>query len=362
MKTPPPSPPRRYSSDDERYAAIARRDRDADGRFFYSVRTTGVYCRPSCAARLPRRENVQYHTSCEEAERAGFRACKRCQPNGPALEQEHATRVAAACRSIEEAEKEPSLEALAKAAGMSRFHFQRVFKGIVGLTPKAYAKARQAERIRKELPRHGTVTEAIYEAGYNSNGRFYADSSEVLGMSPKRFRTGGTGETIRFAVGESTLGSILVASSEQGVCAILMGDDPDLLARDLQDRFPKARLVGGDLDYEQTVSRVVGFVQAPRAEFDLPLDVRGTAFQRQVWQALRKIPAGKTATYTEVAKRIGVPAAVRAVAGACAANALAVVIPCHRVVRTDGSLSGYRWGVERKRALLDEEASSSKQS
>lgn len=278
----------------------------------------------------------------------------------PSSDDSHyAEKMIAACRTIEQADEAPSLEELAKSAGISRFHFHRLFTRIVGITPKAYAKAKRAERVRQELPRSSSVTDAIYESGYNSNARFYSDSATMLGMSPKRYRAGGAGETIRFAVGESTLGSILVASSERGVCAILIGSDPEVLARDLQDRFPKAHLIGGDRDYERIVAKVVGFVQSPRTGFDLPLDVRGTAFQQRVWKALLNIPAGRTATYTEIAKRIGSPAAVRAVAGACAANALAVAIPCHRVVRHDGSLSGYRWGVERKRALLDMEAAQS---
>ncbi len=346
----------RYATDEARYVAAEKRDRQADGQFVYSVKTTGVYCRPSCAARLARRENVQFHVSCEAAERAGFRACKRCQPNGAALEEQHATKVAAACRSIETSDDVPNLDALAKAAGMSRFHFHRVFTKIAGLTPKAYAKAHRAERMRQELSKRGSVTSAIYEAGYNSNGRFYAESSQMLGMAPKHYREGGAGAMIRFAVGECSLGSILVASSEQGVCAILMGDDPDALVKDLLDRFPKARLIGGDRDYERVIAQVIGFVEAPRLGLSLPLDVRGTAFQRHVWQALCEIPAGQTMSYTEVAQSIGSPKAVRAVAGACAANAIAVAIPCHRVLRTDGSLSGYRWGVERKRKLLEKEA------
>jgi len=347
----------RYLSDDQRWAAVVRRDRDADGEFYYSVKTTGVYCRPSCAARLARRENVAFHISCEAAEKAGFRPCKRCQPNGPGLDEQYAARVARACRTIETAEEEPNLKRLAKAVGMSPFHFHRVFTKTVGLTPKAYATAHRAERMRKTLARSHAcgITEAIYEAGYNSNSRFYEKSSEMLGMRPKSFRSGGTGTTIRFAVGECSLGSVLVASSEQGVCAILLGDDPDELARDLQGRFPRANLIGGDRDFERVVSHVVGFVERPDQSWDLPLDVRGTAFQQRVWQALRNIPAGKTSTYSEIAKRIGSRKAVRAVAGACAANALAVAIPCHRVVRTNGSLSGYRWGVERKRALLERE-------
>lgn len=338
-----------------RWKAVVHRDRNADGKFYYSVKTTGVYCRPSCAARLARRENVQFHISCKDAERAGFRPCKRCQPDSQSLDELHAVAVARACRIIETAEKAPALETLAKSAGMSVFHFHRVFKKIVGLTPKAYATAHRAKRMRKELPKRKTVTEAIYGAGFNSNSRFYAGSSQMLGMTPKKFREGGTGTAIRFAVGECSLGSILVASSEKGVCAILLGDDPNELAKDLQNRFPKARLIGGDKNFERIVARVIGFIEAPKFGLNLPLDIRGTAFQQRVWKALCEIPVGATASYTEIAKRIGAPKAIRAVAGACAANAIAVAIPCHRVLRNDGNLSGYRWGVERKRTLLQKE-------
>ena len=291
----------------------------------------------------------------EDAERAGFRPCKRCKPNGPGLAEQHAATVAAACRAIEAAEELPDLGALANSAGMSRFHFHRIFKAETGLTPRAYAAAHRSARMREVLPKRSTVTEAIYEAGFNSNGRFYANSSEMLGMKPRNYRSGGAGMTIRFAVGECSLGSILVAASDRGVCAIMMGDDPDLLTKDLQNRFPKANLIGGDRDFEATVAKVVGFVEAPKIGLNLPLDVRGTAFQQRVWQALREIPAGSTASYSEIAKRIGLPRAVRAVAQACASNAIAVAIPCHRVLRTDRNLSGYRWGVERKRALLKRE-------
>jgi AraC family transcriptional regulator of adaptative response/methylated-DNA-[protein]-cysteine methyltransferase len=345
----------RYDGDEERWNAVLRRDRDADGKFYYSVKTTGVYCRPSCASRLALRENVRFHASCEAAERAGFRPCKRCQPNGPALAEHYASAVAAACRRIETAEDAPRLDVLAKAAGMSRFHFHRVFKSVAGLTPTAYANAQRAERLRKALSQRRTVTEAIYAAGFNSNSRFYAQSSRMLGMAPKRFRAGGAGAALRFAVGECSLGSILVASTENGVCAILLGDEPEQLVRELQDRFPKAELIGGDRRFERLVAKVVGFIETPKLGLDLPLDVRGSAFQRRVWEALCKIPAGATASYAQIAKRIGLPKAVRAVAGACAANPVAVAIPCHRVVRTDGGLSGYRWGVERKRALLERE-------
>jgi AraC family transcriptional regulator of adaptative response/methylated-DNA-[protein]-cysteine methyltransferase len=342
--------------DDGRWSAVRRRDRAADGTFVYSVRTTGVYCRPSCAARLPRRENVAFHETCADAERAGFRPCKRCRPNEPARADRQAAAVAAACRLIEEAEEVPSLDTLAQAADMSRFHFHRVFKAVTGVTPKAYAETHRGNRVRAELAARDTVTQAIYGAGFNSGSRFYAASSGLLGMTPTEFRAGGSGNVIRFAVGECSLGAILVAATDKGVCAIEFDDDHERLVRNLQDRFPNARLVGGDEAFEQLVAKVVGFVDAPARGLDLPLDIRGTAFQRRVWDAIRDIPAGSTASYAEIARRIGVPKAVRSVAQACASNAIAVAIPCHRVVRTDGSVSGYRWGVARKRALLAREA------
>jgi AraC family transcriptional regulator of adaptative response/methylated-DNA-[protein]-cysteine methyltransferase len=341
---------------DPRWASITARSPAADGTFFYSVRTTGVYCRPSCPARLPRPENVRFHSTREEAEGAGFRPCKRCKPDQPSLLEQHTVLVTQVCRLIEASESTPSLEHLAAGAGMSAFHFHRVFKAITGLTPRDYAAAHRGERVRKELGRAATVTAAIYDSGYSSNGRFYGESEQVLGMTPSTYRAGGADAAIRFAVGECSLGSILVARSDRGVCAILMGDDPDALTRDLQDRYPRATLIGGDAEFERLVSQVVGFVEAPGIGLALPMDVQGTAFQQRVWQALREIPAGSTTTYTEVARRIGSPTSVRAVAQACAANPLAVAIPCHRVVRTDGALSGYRWGVERKRALLEREA------
>ncbi len=341
---------------DPRWDAIVHRDKRADGSFFYSVETTGVYCRPSCAARLARRENVRFHASIADAERAGYRACRRCRPNEAALAERQAALVAKICRLIEESSEMPNLDELAKAADMSRFHFHRIFKKVTGVTPKAYADAHRADRVRDELGKTNTVTEAIYTSGFQSNGRFYATSSKMLGMTPTAFRKGGHGASIRFAVGECWLGSVLVAATDKGVCAISFGDDPDALVRDLQDRFPKAALVGADANFEKLVAQVVGMVEAPTQSLDLPLDVRGSAFQKRVWQALREIPAGSTASYADIAARIGQPGAVRAVARACATNSLAVAIPCHRVIRTDGGLSGYRWGVERKRALLDREA------
>ncbi len=352
----PTEQPAAATLSDPRWARVVARDPQADGRFCYAVRTTGVYCRPSCGSRTPRPENVRFFASAAAAERAGFRPCKRCRPDQPPLAERQAALVAALCRQIEAADTPPSLAELARGAGMSAFHLHRLFKAVTGVTPRAYAAELRARKVRATLGGGGRITDAIYAAGYNSSGRFYQESAHLLGMPPGSFRDGGNRAVIRFAVGECSLGSILVAASERGVCAILLGDDPDALARDLQDRFPKAELIGADAAFEQLVATVVGFVEMPGRGLDLPLDVRGTAFQQRVWQALREIPAGTTASYAEIAQRIGAPKAVRAVAGACAANALAVAIPCHRVVRSDGGLSGYRWGVERKRALLEREA------
>jgi AraC family transcriptional regulator, regulatory protein of adaptative response / methylated-DNA-[protein]-cysteine methyltransferase len=341
---------------DSRWGAIVDRKPAADGKFYYSVKTTGVYCRPSCAARLARPENVAFHATRQEAEKAGFRPCKRCKPDRPSLVEEHASKITAICRLIEQSDEPPRLDKLAAEAGMSVFHFHRVFKAVTGLTPNGYAKANMAKRVRTKLGEGSSVTEAIYDAGFNSNSRFYETSNQMLGMTPSEFRAGGSDTDISFAVGECSLGSILVATSEKGVCAILIGGDPAQLVRDLQDQFPKANLSGNEKRYEALVAKVVGFVEQPGLGLDLPLDIRGTAFQQRVWKALREIPVGGTASYAMIAKKIGLPKSVRAVAQACAANSLAVAIPCHRVIRTNGSLSGYRWGVERKRTLLDREA------
>jgi AraC family transcriptional regulator of adaptative response/methylated-DNA-[protein]-cysteine methyltransferase len=350
-----PASPQSFTSDEDRWQAVVRRDRGADGRFFYSVKTTGVYCRPSCASRLARRENVEFHSTPADAERAGFRACKRCNPDELSAGGGHARAVAKACRLIEAAAVAPDLDALAAAVDMSPSHFHRVFKSQTGLTPKAYATARRSRRVREELSRRDTVTSAIYKAGFNSSGRFYASSAKVLGMKPTAFRAGGAGATIRFAVGECSLGSILVAATQHGVCAIKLGDEPAALVRDLKDQFPRAQLTGGDRDFEQWVARVIAFVERPAIGLDLPLDVRGTAFQERVWQKLCEIPCGKTRSYSQIAEDLGTPNATRAVGQACAANPVAVAIPCHRAVRTDGSLSGYRWGLQRKAKLLEAE-------
>ena len=341
---------------DPRWTAVVARDLAADGQFVYAVRSTGVYCRPSCPARRARPENVEFHATPAAAERCGFRPCKRCQPDQLPLAARNAARIAGLCRFIESAESPPSLAELAAASGLSVWHLHRVFKAVTGLTPKAYALAQRARRVRTQLQGCASVTEAIYNAGYNSNGRFYEESAALLGMTPSQYRAGGANIEIRFAIGRCSLGAVLVALSARGVCAILLGDDAQALTNDLGARFPAARLIGGDPELEQVLARVVAGVEAPERGIDLPLDVRGTAFQQRVWQALREIPAGRSASYGEIARRIGSPKAVRAVAGAIAANPLAVAIPCHRVVRGNGQLSGYRWGVARKRTLLEREA------
>jgi AraC family transcriptional regulator of adaptative response/methylated-DNA-[protein]-cysteine methyltransferase len=344
--------------DEARWAAAVARDGAFDGHFYYSVETTGIYCRPSCAARRPKRAHVRFHDTAAEAEAAGFRACKRCKPGQPSLVQLHAEKVAEACRLIEAAEDEPRLDALARAVGLSPYHFHRIFKTVLGVTPKTYATAHRNKRVREELGRSATVTQAIYGAGFNSNGRFYATSSEVLGMTPSQFRSGAPNSEIKFAIGDCSLGSVLVAASDKGVCAILFGDDAETLRNDLRKQFPRARIVGGDKVFGQLAAEVIAFVEAPRIGLDLPLDVQGTAFQHRVWDALRRIPTGSTASYAEIAKAIGSPKSVRAVARACASNRIAVAIPCHRVIGSDGSLTGYRGGIERKRALLAKEAKS----
>lgn len=345
---------------DPRWLRVQDRDHTANGKFYYSVSTTGVYCKPSCAARAARPEHVQFHKTCADAEGAGFRACKRCKPGQADLRETHAKLIADSCRLIEAAETTLTLEYLATKAGLSSFYFHRVFKAVTGLTPKDYATAHRAKKIRQELKKNISVTDAIFEAGYNANSRFYEKSKQVLGMTPSNYKSGGSNTVLRFAIGECSLGTILVASSERGVSAIFIGQDPDALIKDLQDTFPRAQLIGADKDYEALVAKVVGLIEAPLSNQEiiqhLPLDIRGTAFQQRVWQALQQIPLGKTVSYSELAALIGLPKAVRAVASACAANKLAVAIPCHRVVRTDGSLSGYRWGVERKIALLDLES------
>jgi AraC family transcriptional regulator of adaptative response/methylated-DNA-[protein]-cysteine methyltransferase len=341
---------------DPRWQAVLARDPGADGQFVYAVKTTGVYCRPSSSSRLPRLENVEFFETAAQAEAAGYRPSKRAAADQSSVTEQYARLVTQACKLIESADNLPTLGTLAEQAGMSPFHFHRVFRATTGLTPRAYANAHRARKVRAQLTPAQSVTEALYEAGFNSNSRFYESSAAVLGMKPAQYRAGGANTEIRFAVGQCSLGAILVAQSARGICAILLGDDPDLLVRNLQDKFPKAELIGADPEFEQRVAKVVGFVEAPAIGLDLPLDLRGTAFQERVWQALRTIPVGSTASYGEIAALIGAPKSFRAVAQACGANCVAVAIPCHRVVRSDGNLSGYRWGVERKRQLLERES------
>jgi AraC family transcriptional regulator of adaptative response/methylated-DNA-[protein]-cysteine methyltransferase len=347
----------RFIDDEARWAAIRRRDPAADGEFVFAVSTTGVYCRSTCAARPARRENVSFYATPVEAEAAGFRPCKRCRPDLPPRAEREANLIAQACRHIEEAEEEPVLAALAEKAGLSPHHFHRVFKRVTGVTPKAYAAARRQSRVQANLAAGSGVTEAIYASGFNSSGRFYEAVSGMLGMTPSAYRKGGEGEEVCHAIGRSSLGCVLVAATRRGVCAILMGDDPAALRADLKTRFPKAELIEPTPGFAELVAEVVRLVDDPRRgdALNLPLDIRGTTFQRRVWEALRAIPAGETASYAEIAQRVGSPHAVRAVASACAANKIAVAIPCHRVIAADGGLSGYRWGVERKRRLLERE-------
>ena len=333
-----------YASAERRWTAVVERDAAADGAFVFAVRSTGVVCRPGCASRTPKRSNVAFFDTLDEAMDAGFRPCKRCRPDARSPQERLAAQVVRACRRLEREEPEPTLEALAAEAGLSRAHFQRVFKRAVGLTPKQYARTRRAERFRTSLGR---------AAGFGSSSRAYEGAA--LGMTPSAYRNGAAGLPIRYGVAACSLGWLVVAVSERGVCAIEFGDDPDELPARLRERFPGAELDEGGAAFVRVLEQVVAFVEAPASGLDLPLDIRGTAFQQRVWEALRLVPPGSTVGYAELAARIGRPEAARAVAGACAANALAVAIPCHRVVRADGSLSGYRWGGERKRALLERE-------
>lgn len=340
-----------YKTEEERWAAVEQRDAKAEGKFVYAVRTTGMYCQPGSPARLPSRVNVEFFDTAEAAEAAGYRCSRRAKGKA-----QRTALVARACRIIEALEIPLKLDELAARMGLSPYHFHRVFKAETGLTPKAYSSAYRASRVRDELEnKASSITDTIYGAGFNSNSRFYETADDLLGMRAQDYRAGGVGAIIRFAVGQCSLGAILVAQSQRGICAIFLGDDPDLLVRDLQDQFHNAEIIGCDGEFELLVAQVVGFVETPLIGLNLPLDVQGTAFQERVWRALRKVPPGTTVSYTDIAARIGSPKAVRAVARACATNHIAVAIPCHRVVRRNGDISGYRWGVDRKRELLRRE-------
>jgi AraC family transcriptional regulator, regulatory protein of adaptative response / methylated-DNA-[protein]-cysteine methyltransferase len=342
-------------TDAARLAAVRRRDPAADGRFFYSVATTGVYCRPSCAARPARAENIAFHDSADAAEQAGFRPCKRCTPRGPSQREREAAIVASVRAHIEGAEEALPLEALAAEAGLSPFYLHRLFKKVTGLTPRGYAAAHRLTRVGDELRDGVSVTEAIHGAGYSSSSRFYEAESRTLGMLPSELRRGGEGVEMRAVVRRCSLGMVLVAATARGLCAVAFGDHRGALRGALSERFPRARVLPADDALRALADRVVDIVDAGRVATDLPLDLVGTAFQQRVWRALREVPAGQTTTYAAIAARIGSPAAVRAVGTACGQNPVAVVVPCHRAVRGDGQLGGYRWGVERKRALLERE-------
>jgi AraC family transcriptional regulator of adaptative response/methylated-DNA-[protein]-cysteine methyltransferase len=343
---------------DPRYTAVVARDRSADGTFWYAVRTTGVYCKPSCGARTPRPENVSFHTSPDAARAAGFRPCKRCRPDeiGDGL---HTEVVTTACRQIERAvdagSATPTLQQLADRAGYSPHHFHRLFVRATGVTPRRYAAARRAAQLARALPSGSSVSAAMHDAGYSSTSRLHDASTSHLGMTPRAVREGGRGEAVRYAIANTSLGWLLVGATTRGVCAIEFGEDADALVEGLRDRFPAAELIGRDPDFGRIIARVVALVERPSVPLDLPLDIQGTAFQQRVWTALQTIAVGRTASYAEIATAIGQPAAVRAVAQACGANTLAVAIPCHRVVRTDGALGGYKWGEARKRTLLSRE-------
>lgn len=319
------------------------------------VVTTGIYCRHDCGSKRPRLENLRYFESAADAEAAGFRPCRRCRPGEGNFTDRNAAIVIEACRIIEAEDHPPPISALAHAFGISEGHFHRMFRAETGMAPRAYAQEKRADLVRRNLQRGRPITETIYDTGFGSSGRFYAVTHRSLGMTPSHYKSGGAKEKLHFAVGQTTLGAILVASSRTGVAAILLGDDPAELLRDLQDRFPNATLIGGDREYETTIAQVIGLIEAPQIGTRLPLDLRGTTFQRRVWRALREVPPGSTITYDEIARRIGYPRAAAAVASACANNPLAVAIPCHRVVKKDGTFFGYTWGLERKSALLDRE-------
>lgn len=365
MTTPTPSRPSpsrlrlaQQTESDPRWAALQRRDPSFDGQFVYAVATTGVYCRPSCRARRARPENVAFFASPAEAEQRGFRACQRCRPNQPSRQATQAAQVAALCQLIASHDPPPTLAELAAHIGQSRFHTQRLFKAVTGISPKAYASAQRAERLRAGLARQDRVTTALYDAGFGSSSRLYEQATALLGMQPGEFRDGGRAQAIAFAVAPCALGQVLVAATARGLCAVTLGDDRAQLESDLRQRFPQARLQPGDANFAALLAAVVRHIDDPaqRAASTLPIDIQGTAFQQRVWQALRQIPAGQTRSYRQIAEALGQPQASRAVARACADNPLAVLIPCHRIVRSDGNLSGYRWGIERKQALLSGES------
>ncbi len=344
------------SEHDLRWVAVCERDQSFDGQFVYGVATTHIYCRPSCPARRPLIKNIYFFTEGAEARAAGFRPCRRCEPDRVKPTDGALARAVRICGRLKNEESMPTLTQLANAEGISPAYLQRQFRRVVGVSPAEYARQLRADRLRDQLAKGSSITEAIFNAGYGAGSRFYAEAYAVLGMTPRKYQAQGETMKIYFALAESSLGQVLVAQTAKGVCAILLGDDPEALLQDLQRRFARAELIGGDAGFEQTVAQIIGLIESPNTRHKLPLDMQGTAFQRKVWQALGRTVPGQTLTYSELAKAINQPGAARAVASACAANPLAVAVPCHRVVRSDGGISGYRWGVERKRELLQRES------
>jgi AraC family transcriptional regulator of adaptative response/methylated-DNA-[protein]-cysteine methyltransferase len=350
-----PSKKASESIDGRRWRTLVRRDASA-GNFYYAVRTTGIYCRPGCASRLPRRKNVSFYRTRADAERAGYRACKRCQPDATSPALERARSVVRACELLDRDDAPATLRELADAVGYAPHHFQRMFRQLVGITPKQYSLARKSERLKRKLAARSSVTDAFYDAGFNASSRFYEKADAMLGMHPTAYKRGGSGVAVRFVIARCSLGLVLVATTSRGICAVQLGDSKGRLEAELFARFPEATISKGDSQLRALVKRVAAHIDEPRSALAVPLDVRGTAFQHRVWQALRKVKLGRTASYGEIAHGIGQPTAARAVARACAQNPIAVLVPCHRVLRGDGDISGYRWGVERKRALLEREA------
>ncbi|MGQ5719552.1 bifunctional DNA-binding transcriptional regulator/O6-methylguanine-DNA methyltransferase Ada [Pseudochrobactrum asaccharolyticum] len=343
--------------DDPRWQAVLERDPEADGQFVYAISTTGIYCRPTCPSRRPKPEHTQIFDQPHQAEKAGYRPCLRCVPQRlETLQQQQSRLVEEACRLIRDNETAPDLSKLAEHAGFSMSHFHKLFKQVTGITPKKYAQSLRLEKLEQELTNNKTsVTEAIYNSGYNESSNFYASRNRLSGMTASAHKKGGTNIVLHYAIAPCSLGKVLVAATSKGISSILLGDDDNALLDDLRKRFPKAEITASGEEFTDMLQSCVAFIEQPQPHFDLPLDIHGTIFQQKIWQILRQIPPGETVSYAELARLAGMPKAARAVAGACAANPVAVVVPCHRVVRNDSGLSGYRWGVERKRTLLNKE-------